>query len=527
MLAVGRRFVSVLSAAAAAVLPFAAPASAQSTLKVALHSDLKIIDPIWTVALISAHHGYLVYDTLFALDDKLEVKPQMVDSWTVSPDKLTWTFTLRDGLEWHDGKPVTAEDCVASLKRWAARDAVGQKLIANVSDLSPIDAKSFKLVLKEPRGLVLETIGKSGANVPFMMPKRIADTDPNTQISDATGSGPFIFKKDEWKAGEKAVYLKNPKYKPRAEPASGLAGGKLAKVDRIEWIWIADSQTQVNALLNGEIDMIENLSPDLLPLIAKDKEIRTTVMNKWGRQYVMRFNVLHKPFDNPLIRQAAMYAVNQKDILEANVGNPAYYSECKSLFPCNSPLESTKGWADKLGGDAAKAKQLLQQAGYDGTPIVLLHQTDVAGHNNLATVAKVQLERAGFKVDLQPMDWQTLVSRRTRKEPLSAGGWSAFFTSSSALNVLDPVENFFLNASCEKAPFGWPCDAEIERLRTDYTRETDPAKQKQIAEQVQLRVIEYPTHAPLGQFTTPTAVRSNVTGLLPAPSLALWNIEKK
>ncbi|MDB5487550.1 MAG: transporter substrate-binding protein, partial [Reyranella sp.] len=292
MLAVGRRFVSVL-AAAAAVLPFAAPASAQSTLKVALHSDLKIIDPIWTVALISAHHGYLVYDTLFALDDKLEVKPQMVDSWTVSSDKLTWTFTLRDGLEWHDGKPVTAEDCVASLKRWAARDAVGQKLIANVSDLSPIDARSFKLVLKEPRGLVLETIGKSGANVPFMMPKRIADTDPNTQISDATGSGPFIFKKDEWKAGEKAVYLKNPKYKPRSEPASGLAGGKVAKVDRIEWIWIADSQTQVNALIGGEVDLIENLSPDLLPLIAKDKEIRTTVLNKWGRQYVMRFNVLH------------------------------------------------------------------------------------------------------------------------------------------------------------------------------------------------------------------------------------------
>ena len=103
----------------AAALAFAAPASAETMLKVSLHSDLKIVDPIWTTALISTHHGNMVYDTLFALDDKLAVKPQMVDKWEVSPDKLTWTFTLRDGLEWHDGKPVTGEDCVASIKRWA------------------------------------------------------------------------------------------------------------------------------------------------------------------------------------------------------------------------------------------------------------------------------------------------------------------------------------------------------------------------------------------------------------------------
>ena len=116
-----RRFVYALAAA----LAFAAPASAETVLKVSLHSDLKIIDPIWTTALISAHHGNMVYDTLFALDDKLVPKPQMVDKWEVSPDKLTWTFTLRDGLEWHDGQPVTAADCVASLKRWGAKEFDG------------------------------------------------------------------------------------------------------------------------------------------------------------------------------------------------------------------------------------------------------------------------------------------------------------------------------------------------------------------------------------------------------------------
>ena len=282
------------------------------------------------------------------------------------------------------------------------------------------------MVLKEPYGLVLDSLAKPSANMAFMMPKRVADTDPNTQITDYTGSGPFIFKKDEWKPGEKAVFVKNPKYKPRSEPPSGLAGGKVVKVDRVEWVTIPDQQTQVNALLNGEIDMVESVPPDLLPLLQKDKNVKVLVVNKAGRQYDMRFNVLHKPFDNAKVREAVLYALDQKPFLEANVGNPDYYTPCKSVFPCGSPLETTKGWEDKLSGNVAKAKELLKEAGYDGTPVVLLHQTDIAGHNQLATVAKPQLEAAGFKVDLQAMDWQTLVARRAKKEPLDKGGWSAY-----------------------------------------------------------------------------------------------------
>jgi peptide/nickel transport system substrate-binding protein len=519
-----RRFISTLAAA----LAIAAPASAETVLRVSLHSDLKIIDPIWTTALISTHHGNMVYDTLFAPDDKLVVQPQMVDKWEVSPDKLTWTFILRDGLEWHDGTPVTAADCVASLKRWGAKDSMGQKLMGVTAELSAPDAKTIKMVLKEPYGLVIDSLGKASSNFPFMMPKRIAETDPNTQITDATGSGPFIFKKDEWKPGEKAVYVKNPKYKPRSEPANGLSGGRVAKVDRVEWITISDQQTQVNALINGEIDLVEIVPPDLLPLLQKEKNIKVVTVNTAGRQYAMRFNVLHKPFDNPKIRQAVLYALDQKAFLEANVGNPDFYKECKSVFPCGSPLESTTGWEDKLSGNTAKAREILQAAGYDGTPIVLLHQTDTAGHNNLATVAKPQLEKAGFKVDLQAMDWQTLVARRAKKDPIASGGWSAYFTSWGSSDVMNPVSAAFLNASCDKATFGWPCDEALEKLRDAYARETDPAKQKAIAEQVQLRIIDYPTHAVLGQFTTPTAIRSNLSGLLiNVPAQALWNVEKK
>jgi peptide/nickel transport system substrate-binding protein len=524
MLAIGRRLVCALIVGVAC----AGAASAETVLKVSLHSDLKIVDPIWTTALISTHHGNMIYDTLFSVDDKLQPRPQMVDKWDVSADKLTWTFTLRDGLEWHDGQPVTAEDCVASLKRWAARDSMGQKLMSAVASLSAPDAKTIKMAMKEPYGLVLDSLAKPSANIPFMMPKRVAETDPNVQITDYTGSGPFIFKKDEWKPGEKAVYLRNTKYKPRNEPPSGLAGGKVVKVDRVEWITIPDQQTQVNALLNGEIDLIEIVPPDLLPLLQKDKNIKIMVVNTAGRQYELRFNVLHKPFDNPKIREAALYALDQKPFLEANVGSADYYKLCKSVFPCGSPLATTKGWDDKISGNVAKAKELLKEAGYDGTPVVLMNQTDIAGHSQLATVAKPQLEAAGFKVDLQSMDWQTLVARRTKKDPLDKGGWSAFFTSWGSPDIMNPVSAAFINASCDKATFGWPCDAEIEKLRDAFSKETDPAKQKEIAEQVSERLATgYPTFAPLGQFTTPTAIRTNVIGLLPVPELALWNVEKK
>lgn len=514
----------VLAAGFATALAGAAEAQ---TIKVVMHSDLKILDPIWTTAYIVRNHGYLIYDTLLALDEKFEVKPQMLEKWETSGDNLTWTFTLRDDLAWHDGQPVTAEDCVASIKRWGAKDAMGQKLMSFVAEMKAIDAKTFQMQLKEPYGLVLQSLAKPSSNVPFMMPKRVAETDPNTQISDFTGSGPFIFQRDEWKPGEKVVYVKNPAYKPRSEPASGLAGGKVAKVDRVEWIWIPDPQTQVNALLNGEIDMIEQPPHDLLPQLTKDKSIKLVNYNPLGNQYTFRFNTLHKPFDNPKVRQALFYAFNQKDFLDAVIGDPAYYKECKAMFVCGTPLETTKGMEDKLESNFDKAKALLKEAGYDGAPVVLMHSTDLVVLTNLAPVAKDLMEKAGLKVEMQSMDWQTLVARRAKKDPPDAGGWHAFLTSWVSADIMNPVMAGFLNAGCDKAMFGWPCDEEIEKLRDQFSRETDPAKAKALAEAVQMRVAEYPTHIHLGQWYSPIAQRDNISGNMTAPVPVFWNLEKK
>ena len=500
---------------------------AQSTLRVVMHSDLKIVDPIWTTAYIVRNHGYMIYDTLFAMDAKGEIKPQMVDKYEVSADKLTYTMTLRDGLLWHDGTPVTSEDCIASIKRWAAKDSLGQKMFTFVKEIQVVNPKTFRIVLKEQTGLVFQALGKPSSNVPFMMPKRVADTDPSTQIADFTGSGPFMFKKDEWKPGDKTVYVKFAQYKPRPEPPSALAGGKVAKVDRVEWRAIPDHQTAVNALLAGEVDMIESPPHDLQPVLKADSNVKLLNLNPLGNQYVFRFNTLHKPFDNPKVRQAVWYAFNQEDFLKATVGDPASYKTCKAMFVCGTPLESAKGMEGLLESNFEKSRALLKEAGYDGTPIVLMQSTDLAVLTNLAPVAKNLLEKGGFKVDMVSMDWQTLVARRAKKDPPAQGGWHAFLTSWVAADILNPVMAGFFNAGCDKAMFGWPCDKEIESLRDQYARETNPAKLKPIAEAVQMRVSQYPTHVHVGQWYQAAAVRKNVEGNIEAPVTVFWNVEKK
>jgi peptide/nickel transport system substrate-binding protein len=227
------------------------------------------------------------------------------------------------------------------------------------------------------------------------------------------------------------------------------------------------------------------------------------------------------------VRQALYYAFNQKDFLDATIGNPDYYKTCKALFVCGSPLASNKGMEDLLESNFQKARDLLKEANYDGTPIVLLHSTDLQVLTNLAPVAKSLMERAGFKVDMQSSDWQTVVARRVKKDPANAGGWHAMLTSWVSADILNPVMAGFVNASCDKASFGWPCDAQMEKLRDDFARATDLAKQKEIAEAVQLRERDVVTHIHLGQWYLPAGMRKNIQGMPTAPAPVFWNIEKK
>jgi peptide/nickel transport system substrate-binding protein len=322
------------------------------------HSNLAILDPIWTTAYMSRNHGYMIYDTLFGTDEKSQVKPQMVESWTESPDHRLWTFKLRKGLAFHDGAPVTGEDVVASLARWGKRDAMGVALMTFVERMDAPSADSFRLFLREPCGFVLEALGKPSSNVPFIMPRRVAETDPFKQIDDYTGSGPYLFKRDEFKPGDRAVYLKNPKYQPRKEPASGTAGGKNVYVDRVEWnLALRDAQAQANAVSKGEVDIIEALAFEHYEAMTKDKNVKV-LKPAVGLQYMCRFNHLHPPFNKAEVRRAALAAVDQRPFLKAQVGVEELFKSGESMLTCGTPNASGAG-ADLMKSNKRKAPELL------------------------------------------------------------------------------------------------------------------------------------------------------------------------
>jgi len=514
-------------ALAATVLAFPSLAPAK-TITAVMHSDLRVIDPIITTAYISRDHGYMVYDTLLAMDSSFRIRPQMAD-WKISDDKLTYTFTLRDGLKWHDGKPVTAEDCVASLKRWAARDGMGQKLMDFTASLEATDDKTITLKLKEPYALVLESIGKPSSVVPFMMPKRIAETPPDKAITEQIGSGPFKFVKSEFQPGVKAVYEKNTDYVPRSEPPSWTSGGKVVKVDRVEWVTMPDAQTAINALQSGDIDFLEAPSFDMLPTLAANPELKVETLSNLGFQTLARMNFLYPPFDNVKVRRAALLAMNQKDVLDALVGNPQYYKVCGAIFGCGTPFETDVGSETLTKGNGMEeARKLLADSGYDGTPVVLMAPTDVGALKPQPIVVAELLRKAGFKVDVQATDWQTVVTRRATQKPPSEGGWNMFCTNWAGPDVFNPVAHVTLNGKGKNGGwFGWPTDEKMEALRDAFVRATVPAEQKKIATEIQQRAYEQVTYVPLGQYLAPSAWRKEITGVLDGPATPVfWNMDK-
>jgi peptide/nickel transport system substrate-binding protein len=518
----------ILSALAlAAALTATAPADAK-TITAVMHSDLRVIDPGFTTAYITRDHGYMVYDTLLATDANFKIQPQMAD-WKISDDKLTYTFTLRDGLKWHDGTPVTAEDCVASLKRWGKNDGMGQKLMDFTASIEAPDAKTIVLKLKEPYGLVLESIGKPSSLVPFMMPKRLAETPPGQQIKEQIGSGPFKFVQAEFQPGVKAVYEKNMDYVPRKEPPSWTAGGKVVKVDRVEWITMADAQTAVNALQSGDIDFLENPSFDILPVLAGNPDLKVETLNKLGFQTVGRMNFLFPPFDNVKVRRAAFLALNQKDVLDALIGNPEYYKICGAVFVCDTPLATDIGSETLVKGNGmAQAKKLLAESGYDGTPIVIMAPGDVVTLKAQPIVAAQLLRDAGFKVDVQATDWQTVVTRRASQKPPKEGGWNMFFTNWVGADVVNPVANVCIGGRGKNGGwFGWAEDAKVEALRDQFVRASTPEDQKKIAADIQTEVYDQVIYIPLGQYLAPSAWRKSLTGVLDGPATPVfWNIDK-
>lgn len=512
-------FASVLALAAGGAL-------AETTVTAVMHSDLRILDPVITTAHITRDHGYMIYDVLLAEDENFAPQPQMAEV-VASDDGLTYTFTLRDGLKFHDGAPVTAEDVVASLNRWGKRDTGGQSIM-NVTDaITASDEKTVVWTLKVPFGPFLSTVAKQSGVPPFIMPKRIAETPADTAITEHIGSGPFKFVPEEFQPGVGVSYVKNADYLPRSEPTSGYAGGKVVNVDKVRWVTMSDSQTAVNALQSGDIDLIESMPVDLIPLVDGDDTVVVEKRAAYGFQTMGRMNFKYPPFDNQKIRQAALMAMSQEPVLAALTGSPDYYKICGAIFGCGTPFENAAGTETLAGkGDPEGAKKLLEEAGYDGTPVVLMQPTDGPTLKAQPVVAAQLLRAAGFTVDMQPMDWQTLVTRRASMEAPSAGGWNMFFTNWQISEIASPINNVMLNGRGDQAWFGWPDDPELEALKQEFIDAKTPEEQKAATDKIQAHAIDVVNYIPLGEYNFPQARRAVLTDMLPTAVPVFWGLNK-
>jgi len=522
-----RRTVAFGAASAALAAAGQSPAVAQAAskaLKFIPGGDLSSLDPVVTTGDPIRNHAYMVYDTLFATDDVFRVHPQMAEGSQVSPDGLTWTIGLRDGLRFHDNAPVLARDCVASIRRWSARDPLGQTIMALTDELAAVDDRTFRFRLREPFPMLAEALGKVTSPVPFMMPERVAMTDSNTQIRDATGSGPFRFLADEWMPGSHAAYARFDGYAPRSEPPNGAAGGKVAYLNRVEWHIMPDPGTAAAALQRGEMDWYEQVDSNLVQLMRASRDI---VVGSFSPGYgtFMRMNHLQPPFDDVRTRQAVLAAVDQTDYLEAMTGDASLYEVCKSFFFCGTPMASTAG-SEAMTASVARAKQLLAEGRYNGEKIVILSPSDLPWLHAAGLVTEDLLKRLGMNVELVATDLGTFYARRNSVEPVGKGGWSIFHTGTGSVNLISPVFHLVLRSNGRAAWPGWPTDPVIEQLRLDWIRAADQSARVAIAAEVQRQAFRSVPYVPLGQRRSMTAYRKTVSGLQQGSAPFAWNVKK-
>jgi peptide/nickel transport system substrate-binding protein len=488
-----------LTAAGGLATPAISQRAAARALRLVPHADLANFDPIWTPAYIARNAGLLVWDMLYGVDAKLKPQRQMVEAEEVSSDGLTWTFRLRSGLKFHDGEPVLAKDAVASISRWSARDSMGLMLKAIESELTAVDDRTFRWVLKKPYPKMLLALGKISTPCCFVMPARIAATDPFKQITEYVGSGPMRFVRNEWLPGARAVFERSPDYIPREEEASWLAGGKRISADRIEWIVMPDPATASAALQSGEIDWWEIVVPDLVPMLRKNRNLTVDVNDPMGNIGFLLMNHRFPPFNDVRARRAILTAMSQEDYMRAFVGDDArLWKPLPGYFTPGTPLYNEEGGEILKGPrNLDAARRLLAESGYAGQPVTCMAAQDIPQHKAWGDVTVDLLTRLGVNVDYAAVDWGTVVARRAQKNQPGQGGWQMYVTSLYGVDCVDPT-NKFVRADGNLAVSGWPDSPAVEREAAAWFDATTVEEEKAAAMRLNKAALDHVVYAPLG-----------------------------
>lgn len=512
----------------------AAPALGQGTsgasrvLRFVPQADPAMLDPVLTTAAATRNHGFAVWDTLYGLNQDYAAEPQMAQGHAVENDGKRVTIRLREGLKFHDGEPVRAEDCVASIRRWAARDPMGQALIARTEELSAPDERNIVFRLSRPFPLLFDALAKVTPPVCFIMPERIAATPPTQPIQEIIGSGPFRFVAEDRVPGSRVVYQRAADYLPRAEGvATWTAGPKRAHVERVEWIAMPDAGTAANALIAGEVDWWENPPVDRQAALRGNRAVVMEIPDPTGFIGMARFNHLHPPFDRAPIRRALLGALDQEEFMTAVVGaDRSLWREDIGIFAPGTPLANDEGMEVLTRArDIEKSKRDIAEAGYGGEKVVLLAATDFPTLAAIANTGATMLRRVGIEVELVAAEWSAIVRRRASREAPDKGGWNMFFTFWSGIDMSSPGVNQALRGNGERAWFGWPTMPRLEELRGQWFDAADLATQQQVARQIQAEALREVPYLPLGQYFQATAYRRGISGLLKGLPL-FWNVQR-
>jgi peptide/nickel transport system substrate-binding protein len=467
-------------------------------LKVVAQSSITSIDCMYACPAVAMGISQHIFEPMFAFDGDGIPQPVMVDRWSASDDGKVWTLRLRDGLKFHNGQPVTAEAVANSFMR-AAPSAAGLSFLLDALEsdgVSTPDDLTVEMKFRDPIGILPELFSFPWppANV---YPADIAKIPSSEDVGEENyiGSGPYELVL--WERGNRLAVERFDGYVPRTVTSSGMAGRKHAYLDRIEWLQIPAEETKIAGLKTGEWDVVENAGLDFFNELDENPDIE--IARYPFHQSVMPFNTSHPPTDNKLIRQAIQAAVDVDTFMSA-LGPKEIWFPCPAHYYCGTALESRVAEEFYDQNNAAKARQLMEQAGYDGTPIKILNPTDYATIRFSGEVMKRVLEDVGFNVEMPAMDWATVYSTASNTDEWNLyGSWGVFWAAPS------PVADVTLSSTFP--PMDWSND-EAKQLRIDYARAGDSQERTRIIDRVQEILYDEVPFIRLGQWSAIHPYRS-------------------
>jgi peptide/nickel transport system substrate-binding protein len=478
--------------------------------RAAMIGEPPTLDLHTTTAVIVQQITWHVYETLFTYDRQYNAVPMLVESHTTADGGRTHLFRLRRGVKFHTGKELTAADVVASLRRWGRLATPGKAVWRNVEGVEARDPSTVAMILKEPSGALLQALARPN-NGAAIYPKEIVEAAGDAPVKEYVGTGPYRFV--EHKPDRHIRLARFKDYVARSDAPNGPGGKRTAYLDEILFIPVPDVAVRLAGVETGEYhygqqikqdqyDRIKTL-PQLVPGIIKPAGWATAVLNhKQGLMTDRR------------IRQAFQAALDMEPILAAGFGHKAFYRVDPSLMHVEQPQWYSKAGAELYNQkNPARARALLREAGYTGTPVRWITTKEYPFMYSNALVARQQLEEAGFKVDLQVVDWATLVQRRNKPELYDVFSTAITFNPEPAYNT---------GVQCNWP--GWWCLEDKDRWLDSVARESEPRKRKAMWEKVQQHFYEDVGRIKFGDYFTLDVTRKDVRGYTPTNELALWNV---